>query len=170
MGNNYAFIDGQNLHMATAKAETPWNLDFKKFRTYLQEKYEVETAYFFLGYVINELEGLYTKIQEAGFILIFREHNSRMLSNKKGNVDGDIIFHIMKKLYKAEITGKIVIVSNDGDYRQLVDFLIAENRLLKLLHPSQKYASSLYKKLGSEYYDFLDRQDIKQRLIKRKVS
>lgn len=166
--NNVAFIDGQNLHMATAKAEKPWSIDFAKFRRYLREKYGVETAYFFLGYTINDLEGLYTKIQEAGFVLIFREHNSFMLSNKKGNVDTDIVFHVMKRLHKAELTGKVVLISNDGDYRQLVDFLIEEDKFLKILHPSQKFASSLYKKLGSEYYDFLDRPDIKKRLTKQK--
>jgi uncharacterized LabA/DUF88 family protein len=162
---NCAFIDGQNLHMATAKADNPWNIDFVKFNVYLKQKYGVNHAYFFLGYVINDLENLYTKIQEAGFILIFREHNSLMLSNKKGNVDTDIVFHVMKRIYKKEITGKIVLVSNDGDYRQLVDFLIEEGKFLKILHPSKKYASSLYKKLGSEYY-------LKKRLAKqkRKVS
>lgn len=163
-----AFIDGQNLHMATVKAEKPWYIDFKKFRRYLKEKYGVETAYFFLGYTINDLEDLYTKIQEAGFILIFREHNSFMLSNKKGNVDTDIVFHVMKRLHKNEINGKVILVSNDGDYRQLVDFLIEEDKFAKILHPSRKFASSLYKKLGSEYYDYLDRADIKQKIIKQK--
>lgn len=165
---SYAYIDGQNLHMATAKAEEPWLIDFFKFRKYLLEKYGVQTAYFFLGSVIDELQDLYTAIQEAGFVLIFREHNSKMLSNKKGNVDSDIIFSIMKRIYKKELDGKIVIVSNDGDYRQLVDFLIDEGRFLKMLHPSKKYASSLYKKLGSEYYDYLDRSDIKKLLSKKK--
>lgn len=165
---NQAFLDGQNLYMATAKSTDPWSIDFYKLRRYLKEKYKVETAYFFLGYTINDLESLYTKIQEAGFILIFREHNSKMLSNKKGNVDSDIIFHVMKRLFKNELTGKVVLISNDGDYRQLVDFLIDENKFLKILHPSKAYASSLYKKLGSEYYDFLDRPDIKRRLEKNK--
>ncbi len=163
-----AFIDGQNLHMATAKSEKPWLNDYQKFRTYLKEKYGVKTAYLFLGFVIEDLQDLYTKIQEAGFVLMFREHNSKMLSNKKGNVDTDIVFSIMKRLYLGELDGKVVLVSNDGDYRQLVDFLIEKQRFLKILHPSQKYASSLYKKLGSEYFDYLDRTDIKKRLIKEK--
>lgn len=167
---NIAYIDGQNLYMATAKGKPAWNIDFVKFRRYLSEKYEVERAYYFFGFVIEELEPLYTKIQEAGFILIFREHHSKLLSNKKGNVDADIILDIMKRMYHREIPGKIVLVSNDGDYRKLVDFLIAEKKLLKVLHPSKKYASSLYKKLGSEYYDYLDRPDLKSKLQKKKAS
>ena len=165
---NTAFIDGQNLHMATAKSEHPWSIDFVKFRRYLREKYGVEVAYFFLGYVIDDYQSLYTRIQEAGFVLIFREHNSFMMSNKKGNVDSDIIFHVMKRLSMKDLVGNVLLVSNDGDYRQLVDFLIDQDRFHKILHPSQKYASSLYKKLGSEYYDFLDRPDIKMKIMKQK--
>ena len=41
---------------------------------------------------------------------------------KKGNVDSDIIFNIMKKLYSKEDFDKIILVSGDGDYRMLVDF------------------------------------------------
>jgi len=76
----------------------------------------------------------------------------------------------MKRLYYQEVPSKVLLVSNDGDYRKLVDFLITEKRLLKILHPSKKYASSLYKKLGSEYYDYLDRPDLKSRLQKKKAS
>lgn len=166
--NNVAYIDGQNLYMATAKSSPKWNIDFAKFRRYLTEKYQVEYAYYFLGFVIDEMDPLYRKIQKAGFVLVFREHHSKMLSNKKGNVDGDIILDIMKNMYYKEVPGKIILVSNDGDYRKLVDFLIQEKKFLKVLHPSQKYASSLYKKLGSEYYDYLDRPDLKSRLQQQK--
>lgn len=47
--------------------------------------------------------------------------------------DSDIIFHVMKKLYKKDNFNKVVLVSGDGDYRMLVDFLIAENRFEKIL-------------------------------------
>lgn len=166
--DNIAYIDGQNLYMATAKSSPKWNIDFVKFRRYLTEKYQVEYAYYFLGFVVEEMDSLYRKIQKAGFVLVFREHHSKMLSNKKGNVDGDIILDIMKNMYYKEVPGKIILVSNDGDYRKLVDFLIQENKFLKVLHPSQKYASSLYKKLGSEYYDYLDKPDLKNRLQQQK--
>jgi hypothetical protein len=43
--NNYAFIDGQNLHMATAKREVdPWKIDLSRFRVYLEQKYKVSKA------------------------------------------------------------------------------------------------------------------------------
>ena len=153
--NNIAFIDGQNLYMGVNSDNPAWNIDFVKFRKYLHEKYSVSIAYYFLGFVIDERSGLYDKIQEAGFILKFREHNSTMLGKKKGNVDSDIIFAIMKKLYNKEKFDKVILVSGDGDYRMLVDFLIEEGRFKKILFPNREFASSLYKKITRVYYDYL---------------
>ncbi|MDD3711242.1 MAG: NYN domain-containing protein [Patescibacteria group bacterium] len=153
--NNLAFIDGQNLYMGTNSEIPPWEVDLSKFRIYLKDKYKISKAYYFLGCVINGKDELYDKIQDAGFILKFREHNSVMLGKKKGNVDSDIIFQIMKAIYKKESFDKIVLVSGDGDYKSLVDFLIDEGKLLKILFPNKRFYSSLYKGLGSEFYDFL---------------
>jgi len=109
-----------------------------------------------LGCINEELQDLYDEIQEAGFILKFREHNTIMLGKKKGNVDSDIIFNIMKKLYQNDNFNKVVLVSGDGDYKMLVDFLISEKRLEKILFPNKKFASSLYKNITGTYYDYLD--------------
>ncbi|MBP9761275.1 MAG: NYN domain-containing protein [Candidatus Magasanikbacteria bacterium] len=162
---NIAFIDGQNLYMGTTQNEdTPWSINLHRFRKYLQTKYQVSHAYYFLGYVQEIQQDLYEYIQQAGFILIFRQHNSAMIGKKKGNVDSDIIFHIMKKLYKKERFKKIILVSGDGDYKMLVDFLIEEKKLEKLLFPNKKYASSLYKKIGSEYFDYLENPGVKEKI------
>ena len=153
--NNLAFIDGQNLYMGTNSDDPPWKVDFSQLREYLRKKYKVSKVYYFLGFVIDENDSLYDKIQEAGFILKFRKHNSAMLGKKKGNVDSDIIFAIMKKLYKKESFDKIILVSGDGDYKMLVDFLIEENRFKKILFPNKQFASSLYKKITRVYFDYL---------------
>lgn len=64
----------------------------------------------------------------------------------QGNVDSDIILQIIKKIYKQQLFDKLVLVSGDGDYRMLVDFLIEENGFKKVLFPNKKFASSLCKK------------------------
>ena len=162
---NYAFIDGQNLYMGTAKMEiNPWKIDLGRFRAYLEEKYNVSNAYYFLGYVQEANQKLYEEIQRAGFILMFRQHNPVMMAAQKGNVDSDIIFHVMKKIYKKEDFEKIILVSGDGDYKLLVDFLIEENRFERMLFPNRKFASSLYKSLGSEYYDYLESEATKDKI------
>lgn len=148
----------------TKSSKKSWEVNLKKFKKYLKTKYKVFKAYYFLGYVQEKNHNLYEEIQNAGFILMFREHNSAMLGKKKGNVDSDIIFHIMRKLYKKEDFNKIVLVSGDGDYKMLVDFLIKEKRFKKILFPNQEFASSLYKGLGSEFFDCLEKKDIQRKI------
>lgn len=170
--SNIAYIDGQNLYMGTSKSEPRWYLDLSRFRTYLKEKYNVKTAYYYLGYVQegSDIEKLYENIQSAGFILVFRLHNSAMVGHKKGNVDSDIIFSIMKRIYQNEKFDNIVLVSGDGDYKMLVDFLIEQKRFEKILFPNKKYSSSLYKSLSNKYFSNLDDIDIKKKIQKRKGS
>jgi len=47
-GNNYAFIDSQNLNLGIQKLG--WKLDYKKFRVYPKEKYNIQKAYMFIGF------------------------------------------------------------------------------------------------------------------------
>ncbi len=166
---NIAFIDGQNLHLGTTKSDGKWIVDLSRFRIYLNKKYGVEKAYYYLGYASDEYEYLYTKIQEAGFIMNFKKHNIFMETKKKGNVDTDIVFDIMKKLYRKEKFDKVVLVSGDGDYIKLVKFLIKENKFKKVLFPNKKFASSLYKKIHIGYRSNLGNEDIKKKIqYKRK--
>lgn len=167
---NFAFIDGQNLYMGTAmRTEDPWKIDLGRFRVYLREKYNVGKAFYFLGYLNEDNNGLYEVIQGAGFILMFREHSSLMLGKKKGNVDTDIVFQIMKKIYLQEDFANIVLVSGDGDYKQLVDFLIEQERLEKILFPDRKRASSLYNKIGAPYFAALDEPDVRKKIEMKKA-
>ncbi len=152
--NNLAFIDGQNLHLGTK--EGGWSVDYKKLRVYLTDKYHVLEAYYFFGYVDEEQQELYNNLQKAGFIVSFKEHNPAMLGQKKGNVDTDIVFEIMKNLIENMKFSKVIIVSGDGDYKKVIDYLIKGDRFEKILFPNTKFASSLYKKLGAERFDYLD--------------
>ena len=159
---NIAFIDGQNLHLGIK--QSGWAIDHEKFRVYLKEKYGVTEAYYFLGFVSEEQQDLYDKLQKAGFILSFREHSAALKGQKKGNVDCDIVFSIMKKLVDNESFGKVFIVSGDGDYKKLVDFLIKKGRFAKMLFPNREFASSLYKSLGGEFFDYLESPAVKAKI------
>jgi len=162
--DNLAFIDGQNLHMGTTLSDNPWKINLGKFKIYLEKKYGVKEAYYFLGYVQEINQEIYSEIQKAGFILVFKQHNPAMLGKKEGNVDTDIVFEIMKKIYKRKDFDKIVLVSGDGDYKLLVDFLIEEDKFKKILFPNRQYRSSLYKKLSNNYFAYLDDKDIKEKI------
>lgn len=172
-----AFIDAQNLYFGTTKchicAQTlekelremkladctcgyAWQVDLQKFRIYLAENYNVSEAYYVLGYLQEENDELYKEIQKAGFIILFKEHTQLLKSKKKGNVDTDIVFEVMKNLMDNPKLGKIVLVSGDGDYKKLVGYLIGKGKFAKILFPNKKFASSLYKQFGSESFDYLE--------------
>lgn len=66
--NNFAFIDIQNVYIATKKYGL--HIDWSRFRIYLKEHYSVSSAYIFIGYIESNVE-LYRNLQEAGFACIF---------------------------------------------------------------------------------------------------
>lgn len=160
--SNLAFIDGQNLYLGTTQND--WKIDFNKFRVYLKEKYHVVEAYYFIGYLSEDQQDLYNNLQKAGFIVIFKEHNSYSTTKKKGNVDTDVVFEIMKNLVENKDFSKVLLVSGDGDYKKLVDYLLKKGRFSKILFPNKKFASSLYKKLGRQFFDYIEEVDVKSKI------
>lgn len=162
--SNQAFIDGQNLHFSTAKVAHPWKIDLRRFRVYLERKYGVDKAYYFIGYYMEELSEMYSKIQEAGFIIVFRKHETNMKSTKKGNVDTNIVFITMRKVADNEDFDKVILVSGDGDYFKMVQYLIEKSKFGRLLAPNERYMSSLYKTLEPKYYAFLNRSEVRQKI------
>lgn len=154
--NNRAFVDAQNLYLSTKNAEDPWKIDMRRFRVYLKEKYNVDEAYCFFGAYEDRYSKMYQSFEEYGYILVFREHGAAFKGKKKGNVDVDIVFEVMRELLEKEAFEKVVLVSGDGDYKRMVSYLIEIGRFEKILLPNKATASSLYKGLSSKYYDYLD--------------
>ena len=138
---NYAFIDSQNLNLSIR--EQGWVLDFMKFRTYLKDKYGIVKAFIFIGYVPQN-QDLYTNLQKAGYILIFKPTLSLPNGGVKGNVDAELVLHTMVEYQNYD---KALIVTGDGDFYCLVDYLEKNDKLLKLLVPNMKKFSSLYRKM-----------------------
>jgi len=138
--NNYAFIDSQNLHLSIS--QQGWALDFKKFRKYLYDKYNINKALLFIGYVPQN-QNLYTNLQKYGYILIFKPTLQKPNGKVKGNIDADLVLHTMIKYEKYD---KALIITGDGDFFCLVEYLIKNDKLLKLMIPDKKAYSSLYRR------------------------
>lgn len=156
---NYAFIDSQNLNLGVQKIG--WKMDWRKFRIWLQEKYNVTHAYMFIGYMA-ENESLYELMHDHGYLIVLKptleikadQSDPEHKDDKpivKGNIDADLVLYAMKEYYNYE---KAVIVSGDGDFFGLIEFLAQQNKLLKLLAPNQRY-STLLKDFG-QYIEELD--------------
>lgn len=141
--NNYAFIDSQNLNLSIH--DQGWNLDFKKFRIYLADKYKIGKAFLFIGYV-PENQSLYTHLQKDGFILIFKPTLKLPSGKVKGNVDAELVLHAMIEYDNYD---KALIITGDGDFFCLVDYLAKKKKLLKLMIPNKKQYSSFFRKMMS---------------------
>jgi len=137
--NNYAFIDSQNLEMSIK--EQGWRLDYRAFRKYLKDKYNVTKAFYFIGYVATNAD-LYESLQEFGYILVFKP-TLEIKGRIKGNVDAELVLHAMIEYRNYD---QAVIVSGDGDFFCLVKYLANNLKLCKLIVPNDKKFSSLYRK------------------------
>ena len=148
---NYAFIDSQNLNLGVQKYG--WKLDWKKFRDVLRTRFNVEKAFMFIGY-LPENEDLYRQMQEAGYLVVLKptldmfqteeeEGQSKKDEKKpatKGNVDTDVVLYAVKEMPNYH---KAVIVSGDGDYYSLVEYLISKDKLLNVMAPNIRWSTLL---------------------------
>ncbi len=151
-GNNYAFIDSQNVNLAIRGLG--WRLDWIRFRVYLREHYGVEQAYLFVGYIEGNTS-LYTALQKAGFLCIFKPTLEYKDGTTKGNVDAELVLHAMIEYPNYE---KAVIVTGDGDFYCLVKYLIEKNKLEAVLIPNeQKYSGLLKFKIFQPFLRFVSR-------------
>ena len=165
--DNHAFIDAQNFHLSTTKASAPWRVDLARFRVYLSAKYKCSKAYYFIGAFDPRRECLYTAIQDSGFIIMFREHGMGLAGRKKGNVDVDIVFSVMRSICEQEPFDGVVLVSGDGDYKRMVDYLIAKERFCKLLIPDWSRSSSLYRSIPGKFKGCLSDSGVRQKIERK---
>lgn len=148
--NNFAFIDSQNLNLGIQKLG--WHLDFKKFRVYLKEKYNITRAYLFIGYM-PEKQSLYNSLQSYGYILIFKPTLKNKDGKVKGNCDADLVLQAMIDYNKFD---KALIVTSDGDFYCLVEYFYKNDKLKVVMSPIKKNCSSLLMKTAREKIMFMD--------------
>ena len=155
--NNFAYIDGANLDKAMK--ELGWSLDYKRFRVWLSEKYNVKRAYIFIG-LISKYKNLYTYLQELGFTLIFKEVIYDGIGKPKGNCDADLVLRATCDTYENNFD-KAIIITSDGDYASLVKFIQEKKKLLVILSPSIcKKCSILLKRTGVKISYINDQKSI----------
>lgn len=153
--NNYAYIDNRNIYLGVRNLG--WKLDFAKFRRYLLEKYSVKKAYMFIGYV-EEHQDIYEDFEKQGYICVFK---TTVVSEGKikGNVDAELI---LKCALDINYFDKAVIITSDGDFGCLIEHLVSQNKIAKVIAVSSKNCSCLIKKLitpENNILEFLEYKD-----------
>lgn len=154
--NTYAFIDSQNLNLGTQRMG--WKVDWRKFRKYLRDQHGVTKAYMFIGYM-SENEQLYEYMHELGFLVVLKptvdvsaskdgtkkpetsdEPADKEKPTVKGNVDAELVLYAMKELNNYT---QAIIVSGDGDFFSLAEYLEEQGKLAHILTPNWQYSSLL---------------------------
>lgn len=157
---NYAFIDSQNVYLSVKNQG--WKVDYSKLIIYLKDKYKVSKAYLFMGYLDGNQQ-LYKKLQEDGFIVIFKPTLVNKDGSTKGNCDAELVLHTMIEYQNYD---KAVIISGDGDFFCLVQYLKENDKLEAILVPDQRKYSALLKKINSPDRKFLSSlSEIKNKIL-----
>jgi uncharacterized LabA/DUF88 family protein len=142
----YAFIDSQNLNLGVQKVG--WKMNWRALRAYLKDQYNVTKAFMFIGYMA-ENEALYEHMHELGYLVALKptvapaegqtdsdDHKSTV----KGNIDADLVLYAMKEMPNYD---KAIIVSGDGDFLSLIEYLDSKNKLMHIMAPNWQYSSLL---------------------------
>lgn len=148
--NTYAFIDSQNVHLSIKSLG--WSINWKRFRIYLKEHYNVTKAFLFLGYIEGN-NSLYTELQEAGFVCIFKPVLTYKDGTVKGNVDAELVLHTM---IQFSIFDSAVIITGDGDFYCLIQYLLEQDKLKVVLVPNQHKYSALLKRFAKKNIAFMN--------------
>jgi len=91
-----------------------------------------------------ENQALYTNLQKDGYILVFKPTLKLPDGRAKGNVDAELVLHTMIEYPNYD---KALIVTGDGDFYCLVEYLLKTDKLLKLMIPNKGKYSSLFRKM-----------------------
>jgi len=169
----YAFIDSQNLNLSVQNdilkptgevVYRGWKPDFNRFLVYLKDKYKVQKAFLFIGFVPGN-ESLYKALQEYGYILIFKptlEYSKEKKKIIKGNVDAELVLNTMIEFPNYN---ECIIVAGDGDYYCLIEYLEKQEKLKLIFIPNKYSHSSLLRKY-SRFFVYVS--DLKGKLEYRK--
>ena len=139
--NNFAFIDAQNVYLSIKRLG--WEIDWYRFRIFLAERFGVAKAQIFIGLIPGNT-GLYQYLQSAGFELVFKDTIELKDGDRKGNVDAELVLHSAAIEFKNY--ERAVIVSGDGDFACLVEFLQNHKKLEAVVVPDEYKYSALLKK------------------------
>lgn len=139
------YIDGNNLYRSAK--ELGFEIDYKKFRGWLRQKYSPLTVYLFIGLVPDRTK-FYEHLQECGFILVFKQTIS-VEGKIKGNCDAELVLKTTSDFYTQAFTS-CILITGDGDFGCLVEFLKENNAIDKVIAPDENKCSFLLRNKNTE--------------------
>jgi len=138
--NNYAFIDGSNLHLTYVYMD--WKMDYRKLRRFLRKRHNITVAYYFVGYRLKNSD-IYQKLKEYGYVLKHEVAN---------NLDD---YLIKQAKWDVDKYDKAIIISSDQHFIELIKYLNSKDKLKLVLAPCNKGCSGKLKKAVNTKIEFL---------------
>ena len=154
-----AYIDGANLDKGISRLG--WSIDYKRLLVWLQEKHSVSKAIFFTGR-IESLSYFYEELARIGYVLILRETVRGAGGKIKGNCDTEMVLRATIDLFEGSYD-QAIIISGDGDFACLVDFLKSKSKIKSVFAPHSDRCSILLKRTGVPITFLNELKDILQK-------
>jgi uncharacterized LabA/DUF88 family protein len=164
--NNYAFIDGTNLHLTFENMG--WKLDYDKLANYLTKKLNVTIIYWFMG----DIEGnkdIHRALQSYGYTLKLKEASpftvqaiecpycNKIIENEKIRYKCDCDSYLTMQIFNDWSNyDKAVIITSDGDFDKLIKRLLCDDKLRLVFAPSKKGCSRLLARAARGRIEFID--------------
>lgn len=164
--NNFAFIDGANLHLTYEYLD--WKLDYQKLRNYLKKKLDVIVAYYFIGN-IKENKDIYTTLESYDYTIKLKNPSPYVTKEEdcpyckkviapeiirnKSDCDSFMTLQVMSDLSMYD---KVVLITSDGDFDNLVTTLLLKDKLRMVFAPCKEECSWLLKSAARGKIAFID--------------
>ncbi|MDB5188763.1 MAG: hypothetical protein JWM92_361 [Candidatus Nomurabacteria bacterium] len=139
------YIDGNNLYRAAKKR--CFKIDYKKFNGWLRQKYNPKNVYLFIG-LLPQRALFYEYLKKCGFALIFKQTIS-VGKTIKGNCDAELVLGCVSDFYTKSFTS-CILITGDGDFGCLVEFLVINQALHRVIAPDRDRCSILLKNKNIE--------------------
>lgn len=139
------YIDGNNLYRSAK--ELGFDIDYKKFRGWLRQKYNANNVYLFIG-LVPERVNFYEYLQSSGYILVFKQTIS-VGEKIKGNCDAELVLKTVSDFYTKSFTS-CILITGDGDFGCLVEFLKENKAIERIISPDENKCSILLRNKNTE--------------------
>ncbi|PIT87376.1 MAG: hypothetical protein COU31_03265 [Candidatus Magasanikbacteria bacterium CG10_big_fil_rev_8_21_14_0_10_40_10] len=139
------YIDGNNLYRSAK--ELGFEIDYKKFRGWLRQKYNPTFVYLFIG-LVPERINFYEHLQKCGYILVFKQTVS-VGEKIKGNCDAELVLKNVIDYY-TKAFDSCILITGDGDFGCLVEFLKEKKSIDCIISPDRNKCSILLRNKNTE--------------------
>jgi len=164
--NNYAYIDGANLHYTYEYLD--WKIDYQKLLDHLRTKYGVIIAHYFIGKTPNN-QTIYNKLSSYGYNIKLKDPSPYVTEEVVCQHCGEVVTPSEKR-YKADIDSyltmqvvsdindfnKAVLITSDGDFDELVKRLLRQDKLRIVFAPCRNGCSKLLKRASVDMIAYID--------------